>query len=128
MGTTQIKHWQALTVRDAELMTRWLAAVGFREHATYRNPSDPRVIDHAEWVWSGGGIMFGTARDDSPVAGPGTSSAYLVVADPDELAERAAAAGGEIVQPVEDKGYGGRGGTVRDPEGNHWSFGTYQPG
>lgn len=23
---------------------------------------------------------------------------------------------------------GGRGGSVRDPEGNHWSFGSYQPG
>jgi uncharacterized glyoxalase superfamily protein PhnB len=27
-----------------------------------------------------------------------------------------------------DQDYGGRGGSVTDPEGNHWSFGSYQPG
>jgi uncharacterized glyoxalase superfamily protein PhnB len=27
-----------------------------------------------------------------------------------------------------DQDYGGRGGTVQDPEGNSWSFGDYQPG
>jgi len=26
-----------------------------------------------------------------------------------------------------DQDYGGRGGSVEDPEGNHWSFGSYQP-
>ena len=26
-----------------------------------------------------------------------------------------------------DQEYGGRGGSVADPEGNHWSFGDYQP-
>lgn len=26
-----------------------------------------------------------------------------------------------------DQDHGGRGGSVLDPEGNHWSFGSYQP-
>jgi uncharacterized glyoxalase superfamily protein PhnB len=37
------------------------------------------------------------------------------------------AAGGEIVRPLEDQDYGSRDFAVRDPEGNIWSFGTYDP-
>ncbi len=28
---------------------------------------------------------------------------------------------------IEDKGYGGRGYTCRDPQGQLWSFGTFDP-
>jgi uncharacterized glyoxalase superfamily protein PhnB len=50
-----------------------------------------------------------------------------VVADPDEHHRRAVEAGAEIVRPLEDTDYGARGYTARDPEGNLWSFGNYQP-
>ena len=33
--------------------------------------------------------------------------------------------GAEIVRGLRDEDYGSRGFTVRDPEGNLWSFGTY---
>ncbi|WP_212721988.1 VOC family protein [Nocardioides dongxiaopingii] len=129
MDTTDIKHWQSMSVRDADVMTTWLAAIGFREHATYRSAEDPGVVEHAEWVWEGGGgIMLGTARPDSPVTAPGRSSAYLVTDDPDGAVERALAAGATLERAVVDQDHGGRGGSVRDPEGNHWSFGSYQPG
>jgi uncharacterized glyoxalase superfamily protein PhnB len=55
------------------------------------------------------------------------SSVYLVVSDPDAHHQRATAAGAEIVIPLRDEDYGSRGYTARDPEGNLWSFGTYQP-
>ena len=41
--------------------------------------------------------------------------------------ERAVAAGATVLREVVDQDYGGRGGSVADPEGNHWSFGSYQP-
>ena len=40
---------------------------------------------------------------------------------------RATAAGAEVVMPCVDQDYGGRGFTVRDPEGVLWSFGSYDP-
>lgn len=125
----EIHHWQTLTLRDAETMTTWLSAIGFAEHATYRNEADPAVVVHAEWVWPGGaGIMFGTEREDAVGSSTvGTSACYLVSDDPDALFRAAVAAGASVEQDLVDQDYGGRGATVRDPEGNLWSFGSYQP-
>jgi uncharacterized glyoxalase superfamily protein PhnB len=72
--------------------------------------------------------MFGTAgKDDSPFGRrtPGNDSVYVVCDDPDGLFERAVAAGADVVRGLVDEDYGSRGFTVRDPEGNLWSFGTY---
>jgi len=127
-NAADIRFWQSFSVRDADAMMRWLGAIGFTEHATYRSEDDPSVVTHAEWVWpGGGGVMFGTDRADGVVKNVGGSAAYLVVDDPDALFERAVAAGGTVVAPMVDQGYGGRGGSVADPEGNLWSFGSYQP-
>ncbi|MBC9735453.1 VOC family protein [Nocardioides marmotae] len=121
--------WHTLAFRDAPAMTAWLRAVGFEEHATYRDEEDDAVVVHAEWLWpGGGGIMFGSVREGAAVDNPGGSAAYLVTADPDAFVERAVAAGGTVLLPVVEQPYGGRGGSVADPEGNHWSVGSYQPG
>jgi uncharacterized glyoxalase superfamily protein PhnB len=121
-----VRHWQSLAFRDADAMMRWLGAVGFTEHATYRD-DDGRVV-HAEWLWpGGGGLMFGALREDGAVQNPGGSAAYLVTPEPDAAFDRAVAAGATVVRPMQDQEYGGRGGSVEDPEGNHWSFGDYQP-
>lgn len=107
---------------------RWLSAIGFAEHATYRDEADPTVVTHSEWLWpEGGGIMFGSLRADGVVRNVGGSAAYLVTADPDAVFDRAVAAGASVVRPMVEQDYGGRGGSVADPEGNHWSFGSYQP-
>jgi uncharacterized glyoxalase superfamily protein PhnB len=37
------------------------------------------------------------------------------------------AAGARVVRELEDMPYGSREYSVRDPEGNLWSFGTYDP-
>jgi uncharacterized glyoxalase superfamily protein PhnB len=50
----------------------------------------------------------------------------VVTDHPDEVHERAIAAGAELIRPLQDEDYGSRGFTVADPEGNLWSFGTYR--
>jgi uncharacterized glyoxalase superfamily protein PhnB len=57
----------------------------------------------------------------------GMISLYLVVPDPDAHHDRAKAAGAQIVRELADQDYGSREYRARDPEGNLWSFGTYQP-
>ena len=52
---------------------------------------------------------------------------YVVVDDPDAHHDRAVAAGANVVMPLTDQDYGSRDYAARDPEGNQWSFGTYQP-
>ncbi len=74
-----IQYWQTFSVRDAEVMMAWLRAVGFREHATYRDEEDPSIVVHAEWLWEGGGgVMFGSRRSDGILDNEGRSAAYLV--------------------------------------------------
>lgn len=124
----EIKLWHTMSFRDADAMIAFLSAIGFVEHATYRSEQDPSVVEHAEWLWpGGGGLMFGSQRDDAAVSNVGGSAAYLVTDDPDGVFDRAVAVGATVLRPMVDQDYGGRGGSVADPEGNHWSFGSYQP-
>lgn len=124
-STTRL--WSTITVHDADAMAAFLGAIGFTEHATYRDRQDPSRIVHAEWVRpGGGGVMFGTSRPDD-LLDTRPTGLYLVVDDPDAVVDAAIAVGATVVLPVVDQDYGGRGGTVRDPDGNQWSFGDYQP-
>jgi uncharacterized glyoxalase superfamily protein PhnB len=129
MTAADVRLWHTMAFRDADRMMGWLRAIGFTEHATYRDDGDPSVVVHAEWVWpgGGGGLMFGTQRPDAAVDNAGGSAAYLVVEDPDAVFTAAVEAGGTVEREMVDQDYGGRGGSVADPEGNHWSFGSYQP-
>lgn len=101
-------------------------AFGFIETARYHD--DAGKIVHAELRWpEGGGVMLGD-RADNPDFGElpvGSSSVYVVTDHPDELHERALGAGATPVRGLRDEDYGSRGFTVKDPEGNFWSFGTY---
>ena len=58
---------------------------------------------------------------------PGEQSLYVVTAEPHAVWERCRAAGVDVVREPEapDHDPGGMGFSVRDPEGNIWSFGTY---
>jgi uncharacterized glyoxalase superfamily protein PhnB len=124
----------ALRYRDANAALEWLKrAFGAQEKAVYRGESDGR-IHHAELEIAGGAVMLGEYDESgwmggsAPDARAGTVSLYIVVADPDAHHERAVAAGAEVVRELEDMDYGSREYSVRDPEGNLWSFGTYDPG
>ena len=56
----------------------------------------------------------------------GPVSIYVACDEPDALFERAQSRAAELLQGLKDEDYGSRGFTVRDPEGNVWSFGTYR--
>jgi uncharacterized glyoxalase superfamily protein PhnB len=122
--------WPCLCYRDAQSAIAILeAAFGFEEAVCYRRDDDPSVVVHAELRWPAGvGVMLAShGRDDSPFGrrAPGTDSTYVVCDDPDSLFARARRAGAEVVVGLRDEDWGSRGFTVRDPEGNLWSFGTY---
>ena len=122
-----VRLWPAAQFRDVDAMIDWLRAIGFVEHATHRDESG--TVVHAEWLWPpGGGLMFGAVREESPLQPAGSAAVYLVTDDPDRVFDAAVRAGASVERAMVDQDYGGRGGSVLDPEGNHWSFGSYQPG
>jgi PhnB protein len=55
--------------------------------------------------------------------GGSTARMVLVVDDPDDVFDRAVAAGGKVVWPVADQDYGWRIGRLADPFGHHWEIG-----
>lgn len=59
----------------------------------------------------------------SPVSAGGvTARMALLVANPDEVAERAVAAGALLLYPVADQDYGYRLGAIKDPAGHIWEI------
>lgn len=117
--------WLTFRAHDAKALIRFLVeAFGFRVAVVY---DEGDTVHHAELRWpEGGGVMLGSVREgDTNVAAPGSSSAYVVTADPDALHARAIAAGATITQEPHDTDYGSRDFAAVDPEGNHWSFGSY---
>jgi uncharacterized glyoxalase superfamily protein PhnB len=131
MEATTPSVWPTLTYRDARAALTFLSdAFGFEERAAYAREDDPSVIEHAEMRFpeGAGGVMFGTTGKDEGTYGariPGNDAVYVVCSDPDALFARATAAGAAVERDLYDADYGSRGFTVRDPEGNVWSFGTY---
>jgi uncharacterized glyoxalase superfamily protein PhnB len=122
--------WPTLRARDARTLIRFLVdAFGFEERVVY---GDGDRVDHAQLSWPpGGGIMLGSAQaadsaDDDWSLRPGTFGAYVVTDDPDKLYARATSAGATVLRELHETDYGSRDFAVRDPEGNHWSFGTYR--
>jgi uncharacterized glyoxalase superfamily protein PhnB len=120
--------WPTLRARDARGLIRFLTdAFGFEETVVY---GEGDRVDHAQLSWpEGGGVMLGSVRQDGqdswPVP-PGSFGAYVVTDDPDRVHARATAAGAEIISGLHETDYGSRDFAARDPEGNHWSFGTYR--
>ena len=121
--------------RDAARTVDWLCeAFGFERHFVAPGP-DGGVV-HAQLRFGNGMVMVGPAGDDefdqwvkpaSATGGINTQSIYVIVDDVDKHCERARAAGAEILVEPMNPDYGGRMYTCRDPEGQVWSFGTYDP-
>jgi uncharacterized glyoxalase superfamily protein PhnB len=127
-NNTAPQETPTLRARDARGLISFLVeAFGFEETAVY---GDGDRVDHAQLSWPlGGGIMLGSVRDtadDTWPLQPGGFGAYVVTDDPDTLFARATAAGAQVLREPGDHGYGSREFAVLDPEGNHWSFGTYR--
>ena len=120
----------ALHYADAPAAIDWLGrAFGFERHVVYQEDG---LVHHAELKVPGGMIMLGSVSGhggeyEKVAPPPGTASMYVVVEDTDAHHARAKDAGAEIVMDLHDTDYGSRDYMARDPEGNVWSFGTYQP-
>ena len=130
MTTPTAVIWPCINYRDAQGAIRFLVDVVGFEEATVHTSDDGHHVHHAELTWpEGGGIMLGSARSDGTPferLPTGASGLYVVTDQPDEVHERAVSAGAEVVSPLQEKEHGGRDVTIRDPEGNVWSFGTYR--
>ena len=119
--------WPASRCRDARAEIRFLVDVfGFEETAVY---GEGEQVAHAQLDWpEGGGVMLGSVRNDPAdtwPAQPGTAAVYVVTTDPAAVHARAVAAGAEIVRELSTTDQGSSEFSVRDPEGNLWSFGSY---
>jgi uncharacterized glyoxalase superfamily protein PhnB len=121
----------ALRYRDPTAAIDWLGrAFGFEPRMVHEAPDG--AVAHAELTLGDAMVMLGTARDgdrgyDAVAPPAGGAAIYVVVEDVDGLHTRARAAGAEVALEPADTDYGSREFSVRDPEGNAWSFGTYQP-
>ncbi len=122
--------------RDAVAAMEWLtAALGFERQAVYEGPDG--TILHAQMTFGDGMIMLGSAAKESEysalvalpdeIGGREARSVSLVAVDCDAVYARAKAAGAEMVFDLEEKPYGGKGFTCRDPEGYLWHVGSYNP-
>ena len=119
---------------DAGRMVDWLCeAFQFDRHLVVE--SDDGTVIHAQLTWFDGMIMLSQAQGNpfdeyqkppGEVGGPGSSSAYIMVSDLDDHYAQAAAAGADIVLELDDHGQGPMY-SCRDPEGQLWNFGTYDP-
>jgi uncharacterized glyoxalase superfamily protein PhnB len=79
---------------------------------------------HIHLYINGGSVMLSDAYPEHghPWVPPAGFTLTLQVDDADAWAERAAAAGATVVNPVSDMFWGDRWGTVRDPFGVEWAF------
>jgi uncharacterized glyoxalase superfamily protein PhnB len=115
-----------LSYDDAPAAIAFLVeAFGAERHAVYS--ADDGRIQHAELRFGNGIVMLGSSTSEFPATAGRGKGVYIVVADPDEHHARAREAGAEIMRELNDTEYGSREYGAKDPEGNSWSFGTYQP-
>ena len=124
---------------DSAAGLAWLKDVlGFEEHGVFRG--EDGSIQHGElrhgdaWVMIGSEPVGGDTQPTSSAgtgdrfgAHAGTGFYYLAVDDAAAAFERAHAAGANVTSKLESREYGGREFSLRDPEGNLWSVGEYDP-
>ena len=131
-----------LQYRNAYVAIDWLCeAFGFERRLIH---ADDRVVHHAQLVLEGGMVMLGSAdsESDTPqgsdpwrrrmvqpdqIRGRETQTNCVIVRDPDAHYARAITAGAEIIRPIADQDYGGRGYGCLDIEGHMWWFASYDP-
>lgn len=91
---------------------------------------DGGLVAHAQLSHRGSSILVGSvgSGDNAQLEPrPGPAWVYLVVDEVEPHFAAAVAEGADVVEPVRNEDHGGRGYTVRDPEGNLWSVGSYRP-
>jgi len=118
-----------IRLNDSDAGLAWLKdALGFEEHSVFR--AEDGSIQHGELRLGDAWVMIGSepvGGDDRFGAHAGTGFYYLAVDDAAAAYERAKSAGGDLGSELESRDYGGREFSLRDPEGNLWSVGEYDP-
>lgn len=95
-----------------------------------RMPGPDGKVGHAEIQFGDSVVMLADEFPDMGARGPkavgGTPmTVMLYVDDVDATVAKAVEAGATITQPVDDKFYGDRTGTIDDPFGHSWSLATH---
>ena len=125
--------WTVVTYADPVAGVRFVTEVlGFEELVLVLEDGDPNRIVHSEYRWPEGGIVqvASWAEGNEFIPRPGEQGLYVVTADPHAVWERCRAAGVDVIREPTEPHYdpGGMGFSIRDPEGNVWSFGSYAGG
>lgn len=125
--------WTVVTYADPVAGIRFVTEVlGFEELVLVTEDSDPSTIVHSEYRWPEGGIVQVASWVDGNefIPRPGEQGLYVVTADPHRVWERCRAAGVDVIREPAEPHYdpSGMGFSIRDPEGNAWSFGSYAGG
>ncbi len=122
-----------LRYRDAKAAIEYLQNVlGFEATMVVEGAGD--IVEHAQLRHGTGMVMlssFGDGAYDRATADGrdpiGAGAVYVVIDDVHGHAEKARSFGANIVMEPEEQDYGGAVYTLRDHEGNIWSFGSYNP-
>ena len=127
-----------LLYEDAPAAIEFLCkAFGFEKRAVLVDEKEPNIIQHAQLALDGNMVMLSTYGKSDYTrlaglktvrqAGGNTQIPYVVIEDVEGHATRARAAGADIFMEPTAQDYGGSNYSARDPEGNVWSFGNYDP-
>jgi uncharacterized glyoxalase superfamily protein PhnB len=84
---------------------------------------DDGRVGHCELELDGGAFFLADAYPEYGIPAPDPAvgvALHLEVTDADATVARAAERGATVLQPVEDRFYGSRSGTLRDPFGHQW--------
>ena len=112
--------------RDLEAGARYLVdTFGFEQREAYK--ADDGSLQYVELVLDGAPMGAGPSVEGS-MFDIGPFAVYISRDEVDSMHERAVAAGAEILMAPTDQDYGSRDFVAKDPEGNLWCFGTFQPG
>jgi len=120
-----------LIVKDAARAIEYYKKV-FGATELFRMNGPDGKVGHAELRIGNSHVML---ADENPSMGQGHTSAatigtspvslYIYLPDVDQVVQRAAAAGGKVLKPVEDQFYGDRSGFLQDPFGHLWGVATH---
>jgi uncharacterized glyoxalase superfamily protein PhnB len=125
-GVAQHSVWSYVVSEDAPRLRAWLLSLGFTEDLLIPG-ADEGAIHHGQLDWpEGGRVMLSSTDERETPCRPGTSWLHVVTADPDAVLARAEQHGYEVAKPmVEQTDYPAREFTLRDPDGNCWTFSTF---
>lgn len=107
--------------RCAEAIEFYKRAFGATERV--RMPTPDGKIGHCELTIHDNIVML---ADSTEQYQPTSSFLCLYTEDCDAVFASAVAAGAKVTEPLSDKFYGDRAGTVRDPFGQSWSIMTHK--